>query len=169
MVCGRSLLAFTPYHYLLLKAIQSPLLEADGINRPADLLAAVAACRNSFGSPVNLKPRLRDAIWNWRMTRKPALFRREMVKFSRWMTEHSSGPRFWEVISGGQQTRDLTGPDIMTLIVPIIMRTSITEAEIWNMSLGKAQWINAEIQEIEGSQRRFYYEDELAEMEESDA
>ena len=103
------------------------------------------------------------------MNRNPALFKREMVKFSAWMSSHSSGPRFWEVISGGPKTRDLTGPDIMTLIVPIIMKTNITESDAWNMSLGRLQWINAEIQEIEGSDRRFLYDGDLTEEGNADA
>jgi hypothetical protein len=160
-VCGRVLKAFTPFHYLILKAIGSPFLKADGVNTTADLLAAVAACRNAFGKTVNLKPTIRDAIWKLRMTRNPALFRREAVKFSKWMGEHSSGPKFWEVVSGGPKTRDLTGPDILTLVVPILMKTSITESEAWNMSLGRLQWIAAEVAEIEGSTLKFYYDDQF--------
>lgn len=165
-ICGRSLVAFTPFHYLLLKAIESPFLQADGINRPADLLAAIAVCHNRFGKPVKLKPSLRDIIWKWRMDNNAALFRREAVKFSAWMSAHSSGPRFWEVISGGGKTRDLTGPDILTLIVPLMMKAHLSESEAWNMSLGRAQWLSAEIQEIEGSERRFLFDDDLIEPEE---
>lgn len=168
-VCGRSLAAFTPYHYLLLKALRSPLIAADGVNRPADLLAAVAACRNRFGEPVKIKATLRDLAWRIRMDRNPKLFKREIVKFSRWMSSHSSGPRFWEVISGGQKTRDLTGPDILTLIVQLIMKTTLTESDAWNMSLGRAQWMIAEIHEIEGSERRFLYDDDLTEEGNADA
>ena len=57
----------------------------------------------------------------------------------------------------------------MTLIVPILMKTNMAEADAWNMSLGRLQWINAEIQEIEGSDRRFLYEDDLTETEASNA
>lgn len=162
-VCGRVLTDFTPFHYLLLKAIQSPFIDPDGVNRPADLLAAISACRNRFGRPINLKPSLRDFVWKLRMERSPKLFRREAVAFARWMTNHSSGPRFWEVVSGGPKTRELTGPDILTLVVPLIMKTGMTEAEVWNMSFGRAQWLSAEIQEIEGSGRRFLYDDDLTE------
>lgn len=100
------------------------------------------------------------------MTRDPAMFRREVMRFARWMSDHSCGPRFWQVVSGGPETRDLTGPDILTLIVPMMMRTSMSESEVWNMSLGRAQWISAEIQEIDGSQRRFLYDGDLTEPEE---
>lgn len=166
-VCGRSLKEFTPFHYLLLRALQSPLTQADGVNRPADLLVAVAACRNQFGKPVNLRATIKDAIWRLRMMRNPALFRREMEKFCKWMAAHSSGPRFWEVIQGGSKSRDLTGPDVLTLITPLMMKTSMTESDVWNMSLGRAQWMAAEIQELEGADRKFYYEGqyELAEEE----
>jgi len=99
------------------------------------------------------------------MTRNPALFHREALKFSRWLTAHSSGPRFWEIIAGGPKTRDLTGPDVLTLIIPLIMKANIPEADAWNMSLGRAQWMNAEIQEIEGSDRRFLFDDDLNEPE----
>ena len=168
-VCGRVLVDFTPYHYLLLKAIQSPLMDRNGINTPSDLLVAVAACRNIFGKPVNLKASVRDLLWRARMNRNPDLFKREMIKFSAWMSAHSIGPRFWEIVTGGPRTRDLSGPDIMTLIVPIIMKTNIAEADAWNMSLGRLQWINAEIQEIEGSDRRFLYDDDLTETEAGNA
>ena len=59
-ICGRVLKAFTPYHYLLLRAIGSPFMDASGVNRPADLLVAVSACRNQFGKPVKLKPTFKD-------------------------------------------------------------------------------------------------------------
>lgn len=103
------------------------------------------------------------------MLRRPGLFRRECKKFAAWMASHSSGPRFWTVVSGGQKTRDLTGPDILTLIVPLMMKTSITEEQAWNMSLGRAQWITAEISELEGSERRFMFDSDFEEQEASDA
>lgn len=162
-VCGRVLNDFSPFHYLLLKAIESPFSDADGVNKPADLLAAIAACRNRFGDPVKLKPTLRDLVWRLRMDRNEKLFRREVVKFSLWMTSHSSGPRFWEITSGGPTMRELTGPDILTLVVPVIMKTGMGEKEIWNMSLGRLQWLSAEISEIEGSTLRFLFDDDLTE------
>lgn len=169
-VCGRPLESFTPYHYLLLRALKSPLVDHEGVNRPADLLVAIAACRNQFGKPVRLNPTIKDAIWRLRMMRNPALFRREMGKFVKWMAAHSSGPKFWEVIEGGSKTRDLTGPDILTLIVPLMMKAHLSESEVWNMSLGRAQWMSAEIQEMEGADRKFFYEGQFeAEEEESDA
>lgn len=97
------------------------------------------------------------------MHRNPGLFKREAIKFSQWMASHSSGPRFWEVIVGGPRTRELTGPDVLTLIVPVMMKTRISESEAWNMSLGRLQWMSAEISEIEGSTLRFLYEEDLAE------
>ena len=97
------------------------------------------------------------------MDRNPALFKREIIKFSRWMTSHSSGPRFWEIVSGGPATRELTGPDVLTLVVPVIMKTGMTEKEIWNMSLGRLQWLSAEISEIEGSTLRFLFDQDLTE------
>jgi hypothetical protein len=167
-ICGRRLVAFTPFHYLILKAIGSPFLKPDGINGPSDLLAAIAVCQNTFGKTVRIKPTLRDAIWKLRMMRNASLFRREAVKFSKWMGEHSSGPKFWEVVSGGPKTRDLTGPDVLTLVIPVLMKTSITESEAWNMSLGRLQWISAEISEIEGSTLKFYYEDQFPMDDEDD-
>lgn len=160
-VCGRVLNDFSPFHYLLLRAIDSPLINPEGVNRPSDLLAAVAACRNRFGSPVKLKPTLRDLLWRLRMDRNPALFKREIVKFSLWMTSHSSGPRFWEIVSGGPATRELTGPDVLTLVIPVIMKTGMTEKDVLNMSLGRLQWMSAEISEIEGSTLRFLFDGDL--------
>ncbi len=136
-------------------------MSQDGINRPADLLAAVAACRNSFGKPVSVKPTIRDFIWKFRMDRNKSLFKRELVKFSKWMSCGSSGPRFWEIIMGGQNTRDLTGPQVLTLIVPLMMKTGMSETEVMNMGLGRAQWVSAEVAEIEGSDRRFLFDQDL--------
>lgn len=159
--CGRDLKIFSAYHVLLLRAIGSPFARSDGEIRPADLLAAVCACRHRFGEPVDMRPRLRDAVWKWRMDRKPGLFRRECEAFSRWVAEHSNTPRFWTVISGGEKTRDLTGPDILTLVVPVMMRMGLSEDAVWNMSYGRLHWYHAEVQEIEGSSRRFLWEDDL--------
>ena len=162
-VCGRILDDFSSFNYLLLNAIQSPLISSNGVNTPADLLAAVAACRNRFGQPVKLNPTIKDLFWRVRMDRNPHLFRREIVKFSAWMASHSSGPQFWEITSGGPSTRDLTGPDILTLIVPVMMKTGMCEVDVWNMSIGRLQWLSAEISEIEGSTRRFLFDDDLTE------
>lgn len=162
-VCGRPLDAFTPYHYMLLRAVGSPFLSGSGVIRPGDILSAVCTCRQTFGKPVRIRAGIRDAVWKLRMTRNPAIFRRECVKFSAWMKSNSSGPRFWSVVSGGQKSRDLTGPDILTLITPLIMKTTLTETEAWNMSLGRAQWIAAEIAELEGSERRFLFDEDLEE------
>lgn len=85
------------------------------------------------------------------------------------MAAHSSGPQFWTVVSGGQKCRDLTGPDVLTLLVPLMMKTNISEKDAWNMSLGRAQWMNAEIAELEGSERRFLFECDLVDTEADDA
>lgn len=160
-VCGRVLNDFSPFHYLLLRAIDSPFMRPDGVNRPSDLLAAIAACRNRFGKPVKLKPTLWDLVWKIRMERNPALFKREALAFSAWMGNHSNGPRFWEIVSGGPATRELTGPDVLTLVVPVIMKTGMSETDVWNMSLGRLQWMSAEISEIEGSTLRFLFDQDL--------
>lgn len=162
-ICGRDLTDYTPYHYLLLKAIDSPFLRMDGIIRPADLLAAVAACRNRFGLPVKIRPGWKDIFWKIRMTRNPKLFRKQAGRFSLWLESHSSSPRFWEIVSGGPKTRDFTGPQILTLIVPLFMKTSMSEEYVWNMSIGRVQWLNSVIQEIEGSDRRFLFDSDLTE------
>jgi hypothetical protein len=168
-ICGRVLVDFTPYHYLLLKAIDSPFLKDAGINRPSDLLAAISVCRKVFGRDVKLKPGFSDVIWKISMERSDALFRREAVKFSKWISAHSSGPKFWDVISGGGRTRELTGPDVLTLVVPLMTKAHMSECDVWNMSLGRAQWLNAEIQELEGSERRFLFDQDLIEEGEENA
>lgn len=166
-VCGRVLTDFSPYHYLLLRAVESPFTRPDGINRPSDLLAAIAVCRNVFGKPVRLNPTFRDLLWRVRMDRNQVLFKREIVKFSLWLASHSSGPRFWTITSGGPATRELTGPDILTLVVPVLMKTGMPEKDVWNMSLGRLQWMSAEISEIEGSTLRFLFDGDLTDEDES--
>lgn len=160
-VCGRRLNSFSAYHYLMLRAIGSPLMDSQGRIRPGDLLAAVRVCRHRFGEPVDLFPNLRDIWWKLRLERSKDLFRRECEKLAGWISSHSSGPQFWTVIEGGQATRDLTGPEVLTLIIPVMMQIRISEAEAWDMSLGRLQWLHAEIQEVEGSTRRFLYEQDL--------
>jgi len=168
-VCGRRLDRFTSHHYLLLRALDSPFMAASGTIDSAALLVAVSACRKSFGDEPRLRPTLKDAFWRLRMMRSPKLFERECKKFAAWMAAQASGPKFWEVISGGQKTRDLTGPDILTLVTSLMMKTSISESEAWDMPLGRAKWLNAEINELEGSERRFLYQGELMEEEAADA
>lgn len=143
-------------------------MAADGVIRPSDLLAAVAACRNTFGAPIKLKPTFRDLFWRLRMDRNTALFERATRAFAAWMAAHSSGPRFWKIISGGPSMRELTGPDILTLVVPVIMKTGISENDVWNMSLGRLQWMSAEISEIEGSTLKFLFDDDLSDDEEEE-
>lgn len=169
-VCGRTLSVFSSYHYLILRAINSPFLGTDGEITAGDLLVAVRVCGKRFGDAPTISPNFRDVWWKLRMTRNHGLFSSECRKFAAWLSANSSGPNFWEVVNDAQPTRDLTGPDILTLLVPIMMKTSSSQAEIWNMGFGMIKWISAEIAEIDGCERRFLYDSDFEEeTEEGDA
>lgn len=136
---------------------------------PADLLSAIAICRNRFGEPMSLKLGIKDILWKWLMHKWPWLFAREIKKLAKWMSNHSCGPRFWTVIKGAAKSRDLTGPEILTLIVPIMTKANFTEEAVMNMSMGRLRWLTAQIDEFNGSERRFLWDKDLIDEEESDA
>lgn len=168
-ICGREVSNFSAYHFLILHAIGSPFLNVKGHIRPEDLLVALKVCRATYSGSTSipdLSPSLRDLIWRKRLCRNKRAFRAHCEKFGAFMEAHASTPKFWNVISGGQKTRDLTGPNILILIACIVKRSSITLSEAWNMSFGQAQWISAEFDELDGSERRFLDENELKETEE---
>ena len=139
-------------------------MDSEGQVKPEDLLVAAHFCQASLtDSPdvPTIKASLRDALWRRKMTRNPLLFRRECEKFAQWIEAHSTAPKFWTVISGGQNTRQLTGPNILILVANAIRRSTITLDQAWTMSLGQLQWIGAELDELEGSDRRFLFDGEL--------
>jgi hypothetical protein len=160
-VCGEKLTVFSPYHFLMLRAINSPFMQENGRITPADLLVAIRVCTHRFGGEIRLKPRLRDVWHRWRLTQNVAYFRRSCETIAAFIGDHMAGPRFWETVHGGQKTRQLTAPDIMISICDLMMRGRIPEADAWNMSFARAKWISATMAELEGAERRFLYEDEL--------
>ena len=164
-VCGEKLSVFSPYHFLMLQASGSPFVGFSGQIAPSDLLVAARICTHRFGREIDLSPRLRDIWHKWRLTRNPAYFRRACEKLADFMGDHMTGPKFWEITSGGQKTRQLTAPDIQILICDLMMRAHMSEDQAWNMSFARAKWISATISELDGSDRKFAYDDELKDPE----
>lgn len=163
-VCGRKLKNFSAYHYLILTAIRSPFLGHGERIAPEDLLIASKACSKRFESSFivpKLSASFQDLIWKARLRHNPELFQTECERFADLISAHSSHPKFWEVITGGQETRPLTGPRILIVVCNVIRRCNISLDQAWNMSFGQLQWINAEMDELEGSERRFLDETEL--------
>ena len=164
-VCGEKLSVFSPYHFLMLQAVGSPFVGFSGQIAPSDLLVAARICTHRFGEAINLRPRLGDVWRRIRLSRSRTKLKAECEKMAAFMGDHMTGPKFWEITSGGQKTRQLTAPDIQILICDLMMRAHMSEDQAWNMSFARAKWISATISELDGSDRKFAYDDELKDPE----
>lgn len=163
VICGRRLCNFSAYHYTLLKSINSPFLEPGREIAPGDLIVASKALASNFGPTPDMRPLLRDVWWRIKLSRDPVMFRRQCKALALLIESHTSYPKFWDVVHGKNDTRELTAPDIMLVVAALMHKSHVPEADAWNMSLGRAQWLNAVVAEIEGSERRFLDENDLKE------
>jgi hypothetical protein len=161
-ICGRRLERFTLWHHLGLSAIGSPILSRSGAIVPRDLLAAVAIIRKSCGKPVSIRPCLLDFIWHWALCRWPDIFRREVESLWSWIDLQSSAPIYYRISRTGDTATTLnSGPQCLYYKSILMAKGGFTEAQAWNMPLGKAMWEVAQIIAIEDGNINFLDEDDL--------
>lgn len=164
-VCGHHLTTFSLWHHLVLSAVNSPIALGGEVITIPDLLAAVRVCRLRYGKK-SISPGIRDAIWKWRLTRNPKLFRREAEKFYRWMELQCSPPKFMRTDShGGTHKGVERGSRCLGLACSLMYRGGIPEADAWDCNLGKAMWLDAQFAQIEGLPLRFLDDEDLVEEE----
>ena len=94
-VCGHELKSLTAWHYILLQAIESPVLANKGDAHVSDVLIFLKVVSCEWPNAPKLRPKFTDVWWAWRM-KKPRVARKQMALLSEWIDAQLAAPRFWE-------------------------------------------------------------------------
>ena len=158
--CGRKLDRFTLWHYLLLRAFRSPILDPKEDLTPADLLLAVELCSTPTLQRPRTSPRfLADWYWSRALLDEPR-FIQQATPFCDWLDAHLAGPSFWQ--DSNRQGGGLTAPEIYTLAYGLTSKAHLSELQAWSKSPGQAESILATVAELEGAEIHFCDPEELA-------
>lgn len=157
-VLGYYLKPFSLGHVLTLNAINSPLLDPEGVINPSDLLIALKVCSMSYPYDNSLKPSLLDLCKKLWIEKKVERLRKYANIFNGYVQMHTSKPRFWKDELGS--SKELTAPSILSLAASLVS-SGLSQQETWEMSIGKAVWLDAAIVERNGAELRFLYEQDL--------
>jgi len=144
-VCHYNLDALTPWHLVLLSAIESPIIEPDKDCNVNDLLVCLKILQLQWPELPDLKSSTRDkwAAFRMRLHREA---RKEFEKFTEWLKVQMSFPEFWEKDGESNTTVDTSNmPSVLSLIAGIVCNSNITLQQAWNMRVSEAQWYQAAI------------------------
>jgi len=151
-VCHYNLKALTPWHFVLLSAINSPVLDPEkdcGVN---DLLVCLKILQLDWPQVPDLKSSTRDKWWAFRMNIH-RIARKEFRKFSDWIEIQLSFPEFWEKDEDGDSTSEDTSnmPGVLSLVAGMVCNSSIQLSDAWNMRISEARWYQASIAHNNGA------------------
>ena len=156
-VCGYKLKALTPWHYVLLTALDSPILTTTNSSDINDLLVFLKVVQTQWPEQPKLSPSLHDHVWFWRMKRiKRVEF--EMGKLKEWLEVQLSSPKLWK--EDQESGRKTSSPGIFMLVAGMISTGGLSLSEAWNMRLSEAQWLNVTLAELNGAKLKIAYENE---------
>lgn len=161
-VCGYELQSLTPWHYILLQAIESPVLEASASTSVPDVLIFLKIASTTWPQVPNLRPRFRDAWWHWRM-KNPKVATKQMRRLAEWIEAQLSVPQFWD--DEKNKGSKLSSPPIFALVVGLVSKGNLSLANAWNMRMAEARWFDATLAELNGATLKIAYENESAEVE----
>jgi hypothetical protein len=137
-VLGRKLKPFSLAHRLVLEAIDSPFCYEDRPFSFADLAIAIRICASSDPfAPID-PPTWMDRFRFWRAAFDPAYFRQCSQQFVDYLEDHSSSPKFWNRVDDELHREAI--PWLLHVAASILRQTSLSEAEVWAMPLGRALW-----------------------------
>lgn len=160
-VCGYQLNALTPWHHVLLSAIDSPVFDPDRPKETKDLLIFLKIAQTRWPQVPSLKPSLKDVWWTWRM-KKPKIIRREIGRMREWLDAQLAMPQFWENDNSSGNT--LSSPPIFALVVGLVSKGGISLDQAWNMRMAESRWFDATLAELNGAKIKFSYEGENEEI-----
>jgi hypothetical protein len=159
-VCGRRLNSLTPWHVLLLHAIDSPLVTGERAIYPGDIIIFTKVLSVSYPETPNLRPTTRDLFWRIRLNRQKA-YLRQVKTIKGWLNIQMSVPKLWQVLrSNGEVKKDLTSPAMFALVVALVSQVNVTLAEAWNMRVSEARWYDTVKAELEGGDLNIAYDNE---------
>jgi len=157
-VCGYKVDSLTPWHNVLLSAIDSPILTATKDSDLDDLLIFLKVTQAQWPELPSFKKSMRDHFWKFRMRfAKTALL--EMGKFKEWLSVQLSTPRLWQNEDDSTQAKS-SCPNMLRLVLGLVNSSNISLHEAWNMRNSEAQWYNVCLAEINGAKLRVVDENE---------
>jgi hypothetical protein len=162
-VCGRRLSTFSGWHHFLLSAIDSPFATGQGDITPRDLLVALAILQNRYPQR-STKARWSDGLWIVVLSRYPDLFRAHCERLAMWIKEQASRPDIIHLRDGSTRQDATEGPRILSLVCSLVYTTRMPMAEAWDMPMGAAMWMDAEMSRMQGA--RIVYMDDAASSDE---
>lgn len=173
-VLGYVLRPYCHGHLATLYACHSPFVDENGGVRvgAGDLVLGLRVCQSPgfpLLTPHDLRPRWRDALRIWWLERKPERLAAAVAAFEAYQDAHGSFPAFYsndptveddDVPEDVPADRPLSAPFLLARIAGLISRTSLTQAEAWQMPLALPAWLTGALNELEGAPVRFLDESE---------
>lgn len=159
-ICGYDIASLTPWHNVILSAINSPVLVADMETSAGDLLLFLKVVSCEWPNLPNLKTRWHDIIWHKRL-KKERILLRELDKLKNWLDCQLSAPVLWANDSDENKGgKSLSSPSVFALIVSLVSKGNITLHTAWNMRISEARWYDVTLAEINGADLKIAYEGE---------
>lgn len=164
-VLGHRLHPFCLYDILSLELVDSPFLRgAGGVSyTPLDLILAARICSHSFESNVRFLRTngLRKRLYVWRDLRKcRGHFVRECQHFVDYIDDYWAPPEVFTSEDSGE----IKSPWVLAYAAKLMTSTSMGEAAIMTMPIGKVLWFSATMGELAGSDAEIVSEEEAEAM-----
>lgn len=150
-VCHYELKALTPWHLLILSAINSPVNDPEQDCTVDDLLVCLKVLQTEWPQVPEFKSTMLDKWWAFNM-RRLIVARQQFNKFSEWIKVQLSFPEFWESSKDDDVADTSNMPNILALITGIVCNSNITLYEAWNMRLSEARWYQVGIAHNNGAE-----------------
>ena len=157
-VCGYDITSLTPWHSVILSAIDSPVLNPAKDTSAGDLLLFLKVVSCDWPNTPNLKARWRDVIWHRKLKKSKTLLR-ELTKLKEWLACQLSAPVLWEDEAEGNGS-SLSSPGVFALVVSLVSKGGISLETAWNMRIAEARWHDVTLAEINGAKIKIAYEGE---------
>jgi len=161
-VCGYDITALTPWHSVILSAIDSPVLNPEKDTSAGDLLLFLKVVSCEWPNMPNLKARWRDIIWH-RKLKKSSTLLKELAKLKVWLSCQLSAPILW-ADDQENQGPSLSSPGVFALVVNLVSKGGISLDTAWNMRISEARWHDVTLAEIGGAKLKIAYEGEEEEI-----
>ena len=163
-VCGYDITALSPWHHLILQALNSPVLTPDKETSAGDLLLFLKVVSCEWPHTPNLDATWRDRLW-YRRLKKHKVLKREVAKLKEWLEAQLSAPVLWQK-EDNDTGKTLSSPSIFALVVGLVSKGNITLEKAWNMRIAEARWYDVTLAELNGAELRIAYENEDQEIKE---
>lgn len=152
-VLGFKLRPFSLWHKFLLEFYDNPLVAGEESVSAEDVLQAIQVCRVEFPDPPKRETiwtKIRLLLFSWDQEK-------ESENFTNYIEDYLAFPEFWDKEEEGGKTSG--APDTLTMAVQLF-ELGFSEADTWNMPLGKIYWYGAASAVLKGADIDFVTEEE---------